>query len=72
MAKNITVTLTEQQADVIRDVLLSAADIHTARSSSDLLWAASCIAEVGDVDWMTALSDLFDVQGDNDYNLGLV
>ena len=72
MDKNITITMTEQQAGLIRDVLLNAADLHTAQSSSDLLWAASCIADVGDEDMMNTLSDLFDVQGDNDYNLGLV
>ena len=65
----VTVTVTEAQAEVLREVLLQAADIHSAKDSTDLLWAAACIEEVGDVDVMTTLSDLFDVQGDNDFNL---
>ena len=71
MTVTVTVNVTEAQAEVIREVLLQAADIHSAKDSTDLLWAASCIEGVGDVDVMNTLADLFDVQGDNDYNLGL-
>lgn len=54
----ITITITEQQAEAIRTVLLPLGSDGNGPVS-------------GDEEMFDALADLFDVQGDNDYNLGL-
>ena len=49
----ITVTLTERQAELVRD----------------LLFTISNIAEIVDCDEVDPIIDLLDIDGDNEYNL---